>query len=436
MYEFVEPQVRRLVAEHLGVGCEELVSEVSLREDLAAASLDLVDLARALEGTFAIEVSDRSIAEVRTYSDLVHLTGALIRAHCEAEERGTRRPPRIWARVVAPVGASNGTLERSGRLTPYLVETIADDAARAGTGTRVEVTIATGSPDDVVQLQRRLAGGGKRGAVVIVKREDGHAVPQFDLPKIQSAVAHSALTDPLLDQLTGARTTVTVTGYAGDDPWQADDLMAGVGHGTKRFADGTPLEKAQALTGDGPCRFIDRDSTVGSFRATTDGHHVHAHFDRRPARGTGHMRECIEAEPPRMDIGPGFARDARYYQSGCCTAVGPTGELLFSRQAAFYAQDVDERAFEIASATSRPAPTESSSGRQRGLRAHFDMSSSSPNGFRPLSATLDCPTEYRAFALIIHVSARIDGTVVLGRVTLHGGVRPTMDVRLLPAGVS
>ena len=41
--EFVEPNVRRLVAEHLGVGFEELVAHVSLRDDLAADSLDLVE---------------------------------------------------------------------------------------------------------------------------------------------------------------------------------------------------------------------------------------------------------------------------------------------------------------------------------------------------------------------------------------------------------
>jgi len=41
----MELTVRRLVADHLGVGVGELGSEVSLRDDPAADSLDLVELA-------------------------------------------------------------------------------------------------------------------------------------------------------------------------------------------------------------------------------------------------------------------------------------------------------------------------------------------------------------------------------------------------------
>ena len=91
MYAFVEPHVRRLVAEHLGVGREELLSGVSLRDDLAADSLDLVELAVALEGEFAIGVPERVLDEVRTYSDLVHATGLLIRLRCEADAAGAAR---------------------------------------------------------------------------------------------------------------------------------------------------------------------------------------------------------------------------------------------------------------------------------------------------------------------------------------------------------
>src|SRR4030095_9782131 len=43
----LEPHVRDLVAERLGVEVEELVSEVSLRDDLGADSLDLVETAMA-----------------------------------------------------------------------------------------------------------------------------------------------------------------------------------------------------------------------------------------------------------------------------------------------------------------------------------------------------------------------------------------------------
>lgn len=64
--EFLEPQVRSLVSRHLGVGLEEIVSDVSLRDDLATDSLDLIELALALEATFAITVPDRLLDRVRT----------------------------------------------------------------------------------------------------------------------------------------------------------------------------------------------------------------------------------------------------------------------------------------------------------------------------------------------------------------------------------
>ena len=43
MFELVEPRVRRVVAEHLGVNPEELTRDVSLTDDLAADSLDLLE---------------------------------------------------------------------------------------------------------------------------------------------------------------------------------------------------------------------------------------------------------------------------------------------------------------------------------------------------------------------------------------------------------
>ena len=163
MYEFVEQQVRCLVAEHLGVGLEELVSDVSLRDDLAADSLDLVELALALEGEFAIVVPERILDEVRTYGDLVHATGLLIRTRCEAESRGAEPLQPIWARIVPPAGEPRGTLERTGWLTPYIAETIAEDAVRAGRGARLERSTA----ESLARVEYQLARRGTRGVHVI-----------------------------------------------------------------------------------------------------------------------------------------------------------------------------------------------------------------------------------------------------------------------------
>ena len=103
-HEFLEPQVRDLVAERLGIGFEELVSDVSLRDELAVDSLDLVELVLALEEEFEIVVPERMLDEVRTFGDLVHATGLLLRARAETEPReaGPARP--IAARIVPAAG--------------------------------------------------------------------------------------------------------------------------------------------------------------------------------------------------------------------------------------------------------------------------------------------------------------------------------------------
>ena len=192
---FVEPSCRRLVADHLGVGVEQLVAGVSLREDLAADSLDLVELAMALEAEFGIVVPERLLDRVRTYGDLVRATGLLIRARRAAEVRAAEPPLRMWARRA---GKSGGSLERAGWLTPYAAETIAEDAVRAGHGPGLELTVAA-STDDVglTRVQRQFAWLGERDVRVTVRRDDRPA-------------AQSAFTHRVLDRLIGSPTTITV----------------------------------------------------------------------------------------------------------------------------------------------------------------------------------------------------------------------------------
>src|SRR5207249_1486012 len=113
MEEFVEPHVRRVVSDRLGVGVEELVSEVSLRDDLAADSLDLVELVMALEAEFAIVVPDRVLDRVRTYGDLVQTTGHLLRTRCEAEAHGAAAPLRIAERPPLPPASADPPLNQA-----------------------------------------------------------------------------------------------------------------------------------------------------------------------------------------------------------------------------------------------------------------------------------------------------------------------------------
>src|SRR5262249_30658990 len=175
---------------------------------------------------------ERILDEVRTYSDLVHTTSLLIRARCEAEARGAEPPERVWVRIVPAGGESSGTLERTGWLTPYTAETIAEDAVAAGRGASLQGTGAGSATAGLAPGPHQFATPRAGGVQVTVRRDDRPPGPPVDSTADRVAERHQVaaagaaeppLTHRLLDQLTGARTTVTVTGYEGDDPWQADD---------------------------------------------------------------------------------------------------------------------------------------------------------------------------------------------------------------------
>src|SRR4030095_10899173 len=98
MWSLVEPRVRRLVAEHLGVAEEELSPELSLVDDLAADSLDFAELALAVEEELDLAVPEDVLDGVRTYGELVEAAIALARA------RPQRKGPHVLggARVPPP----------------------------------------------------------------------------------------------------------------------------------------------------------------------------------------------------------------------------------------------------------------------------------------------------------------------------------------------
>jgi len=171
-----EPRVRRLVSENLGVSVDDLTPDVSLIDDLAADSLDLVELALALEEEFGLTVPERTMAEVRTYGELLAATVTLARNGAEA--RPAVEPVRVRVRVVAP-GGFGGVLERAEWLTPYAAETIIEHTLRAGPGAQLEVTVAEDGGDaGFRQVQQQFAWLSGRGVAVDVHRDRGRRVNQ------------------------------------------------------------------------------------------------------------------------------------------------------------------------------------------------------------------------------------------------------------------
>ena len=168
MRNLVEPRVRRLVAEHLGVAEDSLSPELSLVEDLAADSLDFAELALAIEEELDLVVPEDVLEPVRTYGDLVDATLVLARARLEEQTP----PIPVVARVKRPMLGADGVLERVGVLTPYLAETLADDVLRSGPGARIEVLVAAPAEELALRRVRETFGWlADRGVQVLVQRE-------------------------------------------------------------------------------------------------------------------------------------------------------------------------------------------------------------------------------------------------------------------------
>jgi acyl carrier protein len=171
MYQIVEPLLRRIVADHLGVSTDELAPEVSLVDDLAADSLDLVELAIAIEAEFGIDVPEALVDDLRTYADLVDATVKLTLERHRHGRRHAEVATLVRTRVVRPA-CERSSLERAGPLTPYAAEEIAQDALRAGRGARLEVTVPVTTTDaTLARLQEQFAWLSSRGIGVNVSRD-------------------------------------------------------------------------------------------------------------------------------------------------------------------------------------------------------------------------------------------------------------------------
>jgi acyl carrier protein len=131
----VESRVRRIVADRLGLAPDELLPDTSLADDLAVDSLDLLEIAIAIEADTGVSIAERWLESVRTYGDLAALVTTLV-----ARRRVPQTPP-APAALTRVVVADRATIQRMAFLTPYAVETITDDAIAAGPGARLEVEL-------------------------------------------------------------------------------------------------------------------------------------------------------------------------------------------------------------------------------------------------------------------------------------------------------
>jgi acyl carrier protein len=169
----VEPRIRRVVAEHLGIGWEDLRPYVSLTDDLAVDSLDLAELMVGLEDEFDIEISDSMLGEVHSYAELVACVEVLHRragGAARTEDEGA--PVFVSIQIVPQADRATGDLWRVCWCTPYNVETIAEDALSAGPGARIEARVLSEVSDAALQsLEDRLAVLRERHIQVSIGRD-------------------------------------------------------------------------------------------------------------------------------------------------------------------------------------------------------------------------------------------------------------------------
>ena len=71
MAQTAEDRLKKIIADQLSVGEDEVVPEASFIEDLNADLLDLVELIMSLEEEFGVKISDEDAEKIRTVQDAI-----------------------------------------------------------------------------------------------------------------------------------------------------------------------------------------------------------------------------------------------------------------------------------------------------------------------------------------------------------------------------
>jgi glycine cleavage system H protein/acyl carrier protein len=93
-------EIRRVVAEHLGIDASGITEDASFEDDLGAEELDLIDLVTQLEDEFGIRIPDEALARIQTVAQVVDsvLASQLTAAEWYPDDLWYH-PGHDWARV-------------------------------------------------------------------------------------------------------------------------------------------------------------------------------------------------------------------------------------------------------------------------------------------------------------------------------------------------
>jgi len=170
--DLLEPRIRHVVAEQLAVDERALGDSISIRDDLAADSLDLLELTLLLEHEFHVPIPDGAVETMHSYRDVVELIVRLVALRCADEARNTHDAPspRIRAQLSVPTHAATGSRHWAGSLTPYMAEMLADVTRQAGSGAILRVAVTEATSATLVLVQTLFARSGKCGIDLVVTR--------------------------------------------------------------------------------------------------------------------------------------------------------------------------------------------------------------------------------------------------------------------------
>jgi acyl carrier protein len=219
LHDRIEPRLRAVVADALGVDPDVLEMETSLVHDLAADSLDLLDLAVQVEDEFEIAFPERELSALATYGDLAAATVALVACRLRVEEAEPATAP-VEVRVGG--GAAPRVVRVLGN-DPYDRELLADVLRCAPPNEPVDVCRLGGGPMDSLErtlVRARFAGADVRSPDGAVDRSadapaDDDAAPSW--PASRLVTASLALLEALGDEREASMHRVAVRRVASDE---------------------------------------------------------------------------------------------------------------------------------------------------------------------------------------------------------------------------
>jgi acyl carrier protein len=216
----VEPRLRSLVADALGVEQDVLGEDTSLVHDLAADSLDLLDVAVRAEDEFQITFPDRDIGAVSTFGDLLAATLALVACRMRLDEAAAVSTGRVELRIGS---GEVPRFVRAGTRSPYDGELLRDDLKAAHMAEAVDLIGLGAAPAGA--FERTLARAGFAGADVRTPdRPLRHAAPEDEDLRgwpTRRLVAHAVA---LVEDLRKERETSL--DRLAEDPGSMSDLVA------------------------------------------------------------------------------------------------------------------------------------------------------------------------------------------------------------------